>query len=275
MSDLLYDENVLPAVIKLTEGARRLLVLVSPYNDFSVNLSNAVKQAAQRVSVIAVCRSDQDQKEKAHLDWLTGIGAQVHLVERLHSKIYLNEEQAIVTSMNLLKGSAVDSKEIAFLIQDAGTHAEILGYVNKGCSLTQGPTGLRPASLDQAGPLPDRRRSPAPAHLIDRKRMDYLPLPAKPYWACSNGGWRGSRPIASGAGAALTSTRTGRSVRTATKNGPSTKTPTIRNGNAIGAAASTKPPMPDHCAESAIGPPRASLATAHPRRCPAAHATWR
>ena len=131
MFKLLHDEQVLPAVIELAEGARRQLVLVSPYNDFSVNLSNAVKQAAQRVNVIAVCRSDQDQKEKAHLDWLTGIGAQVHLVERLHSKIYLNEEQAIVTSMNLLKGSAVDSKEIAFLIQDAGTHAEILGYVEQ------------------------------------------------------------------------------------------------------------------------------------------------
>ena len=53
----------------------------------------------------------------------------MHLVERLHSKIYLNEKQAIVTSMNLVKGSAVDSKEIAFLIQDADTHAEILDYV--------------------------------------------------------------------------------------------------------------------------------------------------
>ncbi len=130
MFELLYDENVLPAVIKLAEGARGQLVLVSPYNDFSVNLRNAVEQAARRVSVIAVCRSDQDQKEKAHLDWLTGLGAQVYLVERLHSKIYLNEEQAIVTSMNLLQGSAVNSKEIAFLIQDAETHAEILKYVN-------------------------------------------------------------------------------------------------------------------------------------------------
>ena len=173
MFELLYDENVLPAVIKLAEGARGQLVLVSPYNDFSVNLRNAVEQAARRARVIAVCRSDQDQKEKAHLDRLTGLGAQVYLVERLHSKIYLNEKQAIVTSMNLVKGSAVDSKEIAFLIQDAETHAEILKYVNDRLIVNAKP--YRPPASQPRPSRSSARPAPQPRPSTpDRPEADGL-----------------------------------------------------------------------------------------------------
>ena len=54
MFKLLHDEQVLPAVIELAEGARRQLVLVSPYNDFSVNLSSAVSRR-HGVSVSLPC----------------------------------------------------------------------------------------------------------------------------------------------------------------------------------------------------------------------------
>ena len=137
---LLYDEKILPSVIELAERARKQLVLVSPYNDFPVTLCDVVKQTtARRVSVTAVCRRDRAQKEKAHLEWLTGLGARVYLVERLHSKIYLNESRAIVTSMNLVQGSAVNSKEIAFLVQDTETREEICNYVRQRLIATAEP----------------------------------------------------------------------------------------------------------------------------------------
>ena len=67
MFKLLHDEQVLPAVIELAEGARRRLVLVSPYNDFSVNLSNAVEQAAQRVSVSLPCAEAIKTRKKRRI----------------------------------------------------------------------------------------------------------------------------------------------------------------------------------------------------------------
>ncbi len=131
MAKFLYDEDVLPSVIKLAKSARSQLVLVSPYNDFSVNLHDVVVQMAKRVCVTAVCRSDRKQKEKEHLDWLIGLGVRVYLVKRLHSKIYLNESQAIVTSMNLLKESAVDSKEVALRVQGTEEIKEINNYISR------------------------------------------------------------------------------------------------------------------------------------------------
>ena len=128
-SELLWDEQVLPAVIELIEEAEEYVVLVSPYNDFSVHLSDVVKRKARQVNVVAVCRSDRAKEEKAHLNWLASLSVRVHLAERLHSKIYLNESQAIVTSMNLTKGSAVNSKEVAFRIYDTETREKISHYV--------------------------------------------------------------------------------------------------------------------------------------------------
>ena len=135
MVEVLYDEAVLPSVIELAESARSQLVLVSPYNDFPGHLRNAVEQAAKRrVSVTAVCRSDHAQsdnaqRERAHREWLTRLEVRVYLVEQLHSKIYLNESQAIVTSMNLLKGSAVDLKEVALRVRDTKVIEEINNYI--------------------------------------------------------------------------------------------------------------------------------------------------
>ncbi len=154
-----FDTQIMNSVIELVESSQEQLILVSPYNDFSVHLRNAVEQAYNRsVRVIAVCRSEQEQKEKQHLDRLTDLGAEVYLVERLHGKLYLNESQAIITSMNLVKGSAMDSSEIAVRLQDT---EEIRKYVceklisnadsyhRQGRSSSKPEAESRPTTLDR------------------------------------------------------------------------------------------------------------------------------
>lgn len=119
-------------VIKLIGDAKEELVLVSPYNEYSVPLTEEVAKAAKTVRVVAVCREEQKKQEDKHFEWLRSIGADVHLVSRLHAKIYYNESTAIVTSMNLLKGSATDSKEFGFIINDSRILAQIREYVQEG-----------------------------------------------------------------------------------------------------------------------------------------------
>ena len=119
-------------VIKLIGDAREELVLVSPYNEYSVPLTEEVAKAAKTVHIVAVCREEQKKQEDKHFEWLRSIGADVHLVSRLHAKIYYNESTAIVTSMNLLKGSATDSKEFGFIINDSRILARIREYVQEG-----------------------------------------------------------------------------------------------------------------------------------------------
>ena len=131
LSEIIYDEKVLPAIIDVIDSAREYLVLVSPYNDYSINLRDALERAAKRkVRITAVCRKDREQDERSHLEWLkSNLSATVHLVERLHAKIYFNESVGIVTSMNLLQSSATSSKEIGFSIDDATALHQIEDYV--------------------------------------------------------------------------------------------------------------------------------------------------
>ena len=124
-------DQVWNEVKKIIENATDELVLVSPYNDYSVPLTEAVAKAAETVRIVAVCREEQKGQESKHFQWLSSIGADVHLVSRLHAKIYYNESKAIVTSMNLLKSSATDSKEIGFVINDTGMRGQIREYVQR------------------------------------------------------------------------------------------------------------------------------------------------
>ena len=124
-------DQVWNEVKKIIEHATTELVLVSPYNDYSVPLAEAVVKAVETVRIVAVCREEQKGQESKHFQWLSGLGAEVHLVSRLHAKIYYNESRAIVTSMNLLKSSATDSKEIGFVITDASMRNQIREYVQR------------------------------------------------------------------------------------------------------------------------------------------------
>ena len=128
---ILEINQVWNEVIKVIEDAKENLILVSPYNDYSVPLKEALQKAAEDVHIMAVCREEQKGKEDEHFKWLGHLGADVHLVSRLHAKIYYNESTAIVTSMNLLKSSATDSKEIGFKINDPKMRDQIREYVQE------------------------------------------------------------------------------------------------------------------------------------------------
>ena len=173
-SILLYDQNVLPAVMQLVDEATRQIVLVSPFNDYSTPLRESLERAAKRtgVRIVVVCRADMAEKERAHLEWLSTLGADIHLVERLHSKIYLNESAAVVTSMNLTKGSAVDSREIGFRITDAKTREEITEYVREKLISTAHPWRAAAAAPPrQAASRPSRSSPKAPRPSPSRARQ--------------------------------------------------------------------------------------------------------
>ena len=150
-------DQVWNEVKKIIENATDELVLVSPYNDYSVPLTEAVAKAAETVRIVAVCREEQKAQESKHFQWLSSVGADVHLVSRLHAKIYYNESKAIITSMNLLKSSATDSKEIGFIISDTGMRDQIREYVQR--DLIAHSQHLAPASK-VAKPKPPAARPP-------------------------------------------------------------------------------------------------------------------
>jgi hypothetical protein len=107
-------------LIKLIDDARERLVLVSPYIKLWTMFSSAIERAATRdvdISVIVRGGRDQSQQERELLPIRSSL-RYVGFIERLHAKIYLNEKSAILTSLNLVRGSALDTIEVsAFLEQ--------------------------------------------------------------------------------------------------------------------------------------------------------------
>ena len=152
-NEIIFDEKVLQSILNVINDAEKSLILVSPYNKYPLHLRDALNRAANRkVQIIAVCREGQGKDERSHWEWLAGIGAEVHVVERLHAKIYCNESTAIMTSMNLHESSAINSKEIGFIIRSDEQRHQISEYVTTRLIQHSKPFNSSPkqASLQQA-----------------------------------------------------------------------------------------------------------------------------
>lgn len=163
---IIEDSAVMQEVITIIKEAREEIVLVSPYNDYHINLKNPLKAAAGDVHVIAICREDQKSKEDTHLKWLRELPADVYLVERLHAKIYCNESTALITSMNLSESSANNSREIGIRIKDAERIAEIRRYVDEGLIRHGKPFAAKPKPSTVRSSKAKPSRAPMPGHCI-------------------------------------------------------------------------------------------------------------
>ena len=152
-----FDGDVEPEVRRLIKEAEDFLILVSPYNDFWINLKDELRDTiGRKVSVTIVCRVGENDKD---VKWLEQEGADVLPIERLHSKLYMNESVALVTSMNLVESSAKNSKEIGVRFDASESeHEELRGYVEKLIGRSR-PTRKRPAS-----PPPRATRVNPPTH---------------------------------------------------------------------------------------------------------------
>ena len=90
--------------------------------------------------------------EREDLEWLEGVGVNVHAVKNLHAKIYLNESSVLVTSMNLLESSSENSMEICISINDEKAQNDVRGYVKTLLQIAQRTdegkkTATRPANF--------------------------------------------------------------------------------------------------------------------------------
>jgi phosphatidylserine/phosphatidylglycerophosphate/cardiolipin synthase-like enzyme len=132
--DVLSSTDISREVLALIEGAKQVLILVSPYFDPWDRLTTEIKRAANRpgMKVVLLLRGGDDrakQEEKARE--LETVGVKIAFLTRLHAKVYISESQAIVTSMNLLKSSALDSWELAIRAhsaQDATIFNQIVAH---------------------------------------------------------------------------------------------------------------------------------------------------
>jgi len=132
--DVLSSPEISREIVSLMENANKSLLLVTPYFDGWDRFAIAIKDAVlkRHVAVVLLVRGGDDRaRQEATTRELAAIGVRVEFLRRLHAKVYINESQAILTSMNLLKSSANDSWEIALRARagrDTDAYREVLQH---------------------------------------------------------------------------------------------------------------------------------------------------
>jgi phosphatidylserine/phosphatidylglycerophosphate/cardiolipin synthase-like enzyme len=126
-----FDQRVQLQFFDLIESARESIIFVTPYIDLWENLKRALREAVERgINVTFFVRVDQHTREPEDVQWLQDNKIKVHPVQNLHAKIYLNERTVLISSMNILRSSIMDSKEFAMIVMNEADKKMFRDYVS-------------------------------------------------------------------------------------------------------------------------------------------------
>lgn len=164
---VLSASKVVLAFDEIVEGARRKIVIVTPYFDPWPHLAQTLLQKLDGgVSIEMLLRGGDDRaKGAAAAEPFVERGARVQFLDRLHAKLYLTEQHALLTSMNLIRASR-DSWEVGTLYDatgDAASYREIADIAKRLFNTVELPTTSERAA-PRAAAVPKRagtRRAPA------------------------------------------------------------------------------------------------------------------
>ena len=114
-TSFLENQKCIDEILEVIEKARTELIIISPYIDLDERMRGSFRIAKShgvQVKLITRWKKKLAAKDEKELQFFTDIGAEIMFVERLHSKLYLNENSAVMSSMNMLDGSSHHSQEI-------------------------------------------------------------------------------------------------------------------------------------------------------------------
>lgn len=144
---IIHPNKVTGQLLDIIYEAEKELVIVSPYVNFSYwqKPVAAIKQAIARgVKVDFYIRNDYGRDTgQSHVEKL---GITPILVENLHAKIYYNENDGIITSMNLLHSSDSNSIEIGSQTETPAELAELRRIVQQFLAHYKSPSAPMPDS---------------------------------------------------------------------------------------------------------------------------------
>lgn len=125
--ELLKPNLISGEILTLIEDAKEKIVLVSPYVKISkwFRLVNKIKNALERgVDIEIYVRAG----EKDSIREVEALGLKPIEVKNLHCKFYYNEKYGVVTSLNLLLSSEINSLEMAYKTVKKWEYKELCTY---------------------------------------------------------------------------------------------------------------------------------------------------
>lgn len=131
MSKFLDTQSISSELMVLIKNAKDKIVLVSPYLKVNSQIQERLKTKSKigTLSEISIIYGKSELKQ-TELDWMKDVD-DIRIFEKnnLHAKCYLNEERAIICSMNLYDYSQQNNIEMGILItkeEDPDTYTDII-----------------------------------------------------------------------------------------------------------------------------------------------------
>lgn len=140
MAKFLNTTGVSYHLEELIKGTKDRLILISPYLQFTDRIKEHLSNLnIQKRDIRIVYRENKLQLEENN--WLESqIGIRTSLCKNLHAKCYINENEAIITSMNLYEFSQQNNNEMGIYIskaQDADLYNAALEEVQRLLTISE------------------------------------------------------------------------------------------------------------------------------------------
>ncbi len=134
MAKFLNTTGVSYHLEQLLKNTKERLILVSPYLKLNERIKADLEDLDRyKIDIRLVYR--ENQLSPSEQNWLRGVPTiRTSFSERLHAKCYLNESEAIITSMNLYEFSQVNNLEMGILVskeQEPELYTEVYEDVMK------------------------------------------------------------------------------------------------------------------------------------------------
>lgn len=108
----------------ITEDARKHLVIICPYLKINDKLRRTIEMADRKGVNIYVIYGKRELDAET-VTWLKGLRhSNIANIPQLHAKLYMNEEMAVISSMNLYEFSQVNNEELGVLCGKRQDRAE-------------------------------------------------------------------------------------------------------------------------------------------------------
>lgn len=126
--EVIKPREISGKILTLVDEATDVVTIVTPYLNIAkwTKVNEALSRAKRRgVRITFFLRADQ-----AGAAWMAEPHAnEIHMVDRLHAKLYMNSKAAVFTSMNLVRASDDRSTDLGIYTEDPGVLASFHDFI--------------------------------------------------------------------------------------------------------------------------------------------------
>ena len=185
MAYFLTTKGVSYHIDEIIKNASETLVIISPY----LKIDKHTKELLERKEIgIYVLYRELDPKEKKWLDSMKHIQTRVR--KNLHAKCYLNEDYALLTSMNLYEYSQVNNDEMGIFVSFEDDEDLYVDIWNESIQLLEWSEEEK-AIAKRARRVPRQATAKPAGGFCIRCKTDLPSNPKQPYCSRCFASWRG------------------------------------------------------------------------------------